>query len=479
MAIIAIYSENMKRIKAARFRPNNSATVVIGGRNAQGKTSLMDSIVMAIQGGKSIPAKPVREGQESAQVILETDDLIINRTISPDRSSKLVVTNRQGVKFQSAQKMLDKLLGSLSFDPLAFSRMKPADQEKALRELLGIDTRRLDAEREIAFDERTIVNRDIKSLQAQIDGMPSHDDVPADEVSAQEIQEALSDAKKHNATVDVIVEDYYAANDAHEAIKASLVECEAEAARLTELLKNEQRKKAGIRQTILQSESYLAEKHTAAAAVKRIDEDEIVQKMVTVSDTNRKIAENKSLADRMKSLAKCLDESQLLTEKIKAIDTQTSDLLLSAKYPIPGLAIEAEGGITLNGIPLEQASTAEQLKAGVAICVAMNPAFPVALIRDASLLDDDSLAMVERFATEHGCQVWMERVGDGDECQIVIEDGEITVNKFDTPEDPVAATAKNGAAKPGSAAAEWGSDATKAEVPQRARKRPLVIPPSV
>jgi hypothetical protein len=139
------------------------------------------------------------------------------------------------------------------------------------------------------------------------------------------------------------------------------------------------------------------------------------------------------LADRMIALAEKVAESEKLTEDIKKIDKQKSELLASAKYPVPGLAILPEGGISLNGFPLEQASAAESLKAGVAICVAMNPDFPVALIRDASLLDDDTLAMVEQFAVEHGCQVWMERVGHGDECQVIIEDGEIITNKFEQP----------------------------------------------
>jgi len=472
MAIIGLYSENTKRIKAAQIRPNNSPTVVIGGRNAQGKSSLMDSIIMAIQGGKSIPAKPVREGQESAQIILETDDLVIQRTIAPDRSTKLVVTNKQGAKFSSAQKMLDKLLGSLSFDPLAFSRMKPAEQETALRDLLGIDTRRLDAEREIAFDDRTIVNREAKALQAQVDGMPYHKDLPEDELSAQEIQEALAEAKRHNAECDKIVDAYYDAKDAHEAVEAQIAECDTEIARLMDLLKTEQRQKATLKQQVVEMEPAIAKAAEAATAIKRVDEDEIVQKLVSVSETNRLVADNKLLEERTVALNLKLNESTELTAKIKDIDKQKSELLAAAKYPIPGLAIAMEGGITLNGIPLEQASTAEQLKTGVAICVAMNPEFPVVLIRDASLLDDDSLAMVEQFATQHGCQVWMERVGDGAECQVVIEDGEVITNKF-TAKQPEA----NGHHSEPELFKVGSEDLGAIEMPKRTRKRAITIPP--
>lgn len=430
MAIIGLHSENVKRVKVADIRCGNAPAVMIGGRNAQGKTSLMDSIILAIQGGKSIPQRPVREGADSATIILETDDLIIQRTIAPDRSTKLVVTNRDGAKFSGPQKMLDKLLGSLSFDPLAFSRMKPADQETALRELLGIDTRKLDAQREIAFSDRTDVNRDVKALQAQVDGMVSHADVPDEELSAVEIQDALNEAKKHNEECDQVVDAYYEAKDKIEVIDMAVDQLDADIARIMEQLKDAQRRRGAAKLSRTEAEVALSQAAVAAQAVKKIDEDEIVEKLVSVSDMNRKIAENKMMAERLKALAAKQAEAEKLTEDIKSIDAQKSDLLASANYPVPGLAIAPEGGITLNGFPIEQASAAEALKTGVAICVAMNPDFPVALIRDGSLLDDETLAMVAQFATDHNCQVWVERVGNGEECQVVIEDGEVITNKF-------------------------------------------------
>jgi hypothetical protein len=483
MAIIGLHSENVKRVKVADIRCGHAPSVKIGGRNAQGKTSVMDSIIMAIQGGKSIPKRPVREGADSATIILETDDLVIQRVIAPDRSTKLVVTNRDGAKFSGAQKMLDKLLGSLSFDPLAFSKMKPDDQETALRELLGIDTRKLDAMREIAFTTRTDVNREVKALQAQVDGMASHPDLPDEELSAVEIQEALNEAKKHNAECDLVVDAYYDAKDAYEAVEARIAACDAEITRLMELLKVQQRTRATLKQEVIAMEPKIAEAANAATLIKKIDEDEIVQRLVSVSDTNRKIAENKMLADRMKVLATKQAETDALTADIKSIDQQKSDLLASAKYPVPGLAIAPEGGITLNGFPLEQASAAEALKTGVAICVAMNPEFPVALIRDASLLDDDTLAMVEQFAVEHGCQVWMERVGHGEECQVIIEDGLVVTNRFEQAEQPTADDDHPKAVQHKPFAELFpveSEDLGTLEIPKRTtRKRPQSVPPVV
>jgi len=477
MAIIGLHSENVKRVKVADIRCGNAPAVKIGGRNAQGKTSLMDSIILAIQGGKSIPQRPVREGAESATIILETEDLIIQRTIAPDRSTKLVVTNRDGAKFQGAQKMLDKLLGSLSFDPLAFSRMKPAEQDAALRQLLGIDTRKLDAQREIAFSTRTDVNREVRSLQAQVDGMVTHDDVPEEELSAAEIQEALNEAKEHNKQCDLIVDAYYEAKDKVDAIDVAIQNCDETIARLMEELKTAQRKRGVLKTDRAEAEALVAEKAIAAQKVKPIDENEIVAKLVSVSDTNRKIAENQMAAERLKVLREREAEAEQLTEQIKSIDKQKADLLASAEYPVPGLAIAPEGGVMLNGFPLEQASAAEALKAGVAICVAMNPGFPVALIRDGSLLDDETLTMVEKFASDHNCQVWVERVGHGEECQVIIEDGEVITNKFATKAEPVEQV-RNGVVEHKPFTELFPGEAL--EIPKRtSRKRPQAAPPAV
>jgi hypothetical protein len=84
----------------------------------------------------------------------------------------------------------------------------------------------------------------------------------------------------------------------------------------------------------------------------------------------------------------------------------------------------------LSGVPLEQASAAESLRASMAIAIAMNPDFPVALIRDGSLLDENSLRLVEEMAAEKNCQVWVERVGEGEECSVIISEGVIKESRL-------------------------------------------------
>ena len=53
--------ENVKRIKAVKVEPTASGLTVIGGKNNQGKTSVLDSIAWALGGENT--ALPKRSGK--------------------------------------------------------------------------------------------------------------------------------------------------------------------------------------------------------------------------------------------------------------------------------------------------------------------------------------------------------------------------------------------------------------------------------
>ena len=59
MHITELRAENIKRLVAVRVKPDGSL-VVVGGNNGQGKTSLLDSIAMALGGKDLMPAEPLR-----------------------------------------------------------------------------------------------------------------------------------------------------------------------------------------------------------------------------------------------------------------------------------------------------------------------------------------------------------------------------------------------------------------------------------
>ena len=62
MKINKLEIENVKRVKAVKIEPSENGLTIIGGRNNQGKTSVLDSIAWALGGDRYRPSQAVREG---------------------------------------------------------------------------------------------------------------------------------------------------------------------------------------------------------------------------------------------------------------------------------------------------------------------------------------------------------------------------------------------------------------------------------
>jgi recombinational DNA repair ATPase RecF len=122
MRIIQLTAENFKRLRAVQIKPDGNI-VQITGRNAQGKTSCLDAISTVLGGAGQTCRAPIRKGQEKAKIICDLGDLTVTRTFTATGGGTLTVANKEGARFTSPQAVLDKLVGRLSFDPLAFSRM--------------------------------------------------------------------------------------------------------------------------------------------------------------------------------------------------------------------------------------------------------------------------------------------------------------------------------------------------------------------
>lgn len=412
MKIINLQAENVKRLKAVQIKPDGSL-VKIGGRNAQGKSSILDSIEYAL-GGKPKVDRPIRDGERTARVILETEDLIVTRKFSSS-GSQLTVENRSGRKFSSPQAMLDKLYGSLTFDPLEFSRKRPKEQAEALRGLVGIDLSELDQARAEAYEERTFLNREIKSIESQIESMPVED---VDPVSVADLTEELQRRIHHNRTGETIEQDYEKAN--------------LELDSLTEKAKDIQARIEELQRNLLEIESNRAKVSEEIQEIKnhrdtfsRLDTEEIRKQIEDAEETNRKAAQAERRKELLKKEKETVAKADKLTDQITEIDQEKRDTLADADFPLDGLAFD-EGGVVMNGIPFEQCSSAEQLRISVAMGFAMNPELRVLLVREGSLLDSDSLEVMRELADKYDGQLWIEQVSEtGEGCTVMIEDGQI------------------------------------------------------
>lgn len=420
------------RLKAISITPKpDENVVVIGGNNGQGKTSILNSIAMALGGSEMIPTQPVRAGEDKASVEVTLDDLKVRRTFSANGSSQLIIEDANGDKVPSPQALLERLTGKLTFDPLAFLRLGKKEQANFLRKLVGIDTTSLDVRRKSLYDERTVVNRELERSKVMLSQLKADPEVVA--VDVRDIMKELADAEAKNKEIDTKLFDVSVK-------QRKMRELEEEKARLILQLEK-------VQQCIDLTATEIKSINDDVNAAQRIDTAVIREKIAAANETNKRAEANKQHAAQLAVVKDRTEDSQKLTDEITAIDVQKQEMLSGAKFPITGLSFN-DDGVTFGGIPFEQSSGAEQLRVSLAIAAAMNPTIRIALIRDGSLLDDQSMVLLHQLANEYDLQVWIEVVGKGDNVSVIIEDGEVAL------ESQIVMAAEQVAAKANEAVAE-------------------------
>lgn len=409
MKIVKLESSNVKRLIAVEIAPDpDGHLVVIGGANGAGKTSVLDSIEYALSGKRSLPKQPLRAGETHGETILETENLIITRTYTPTDSYIKVISKQNNMAVPSPQDLLNKLVGELSFDPLEFTKLKPVEQRKMLLTMLGIDFTAIDDEAKKLFDDRTILNREVKALDARVKAIPFHTDAPAAEVSALDLSHELNDARQYNMGYAYLQDTRHRAFEANEAAIQKVARLKAELKQAED--------------DLLRTQNNFDVANNAVQGFTPKDETTPEAQLKDVENMNAKFRENKARSDMELELSQKKNEADKKTARLTELVQQKMDLVAQAQLPVPALGV-ADDGLLLNGVPLEQASASEQLRLAVALGLKMNPTLRVILIRDGSLLDDTSLQLVAEMAEKYDAQVWMERVGEGQEVSVIIEDG--------------------------------------------------------
>jgi hypothetical protein len=392
--IIELQAQNVKRLSAVTIHPNGQPVVIIGGRNGQGKTSVLDAIQWAFAGKSAMPDEPIRAGQARATIIAKTQDYLIERRIAPSGST-VTVTAADGGKLASPQAVLDKLTSDIAFDPLAFLRQKPRDQARTLQALIGLDVEGFATRRKAIYDQRASANLTLKNLEAKQTQL--HPNLPDQEQSASALAERLRAAERNAAMRATALRDLDNINAEIKRMEAALAQAKTKHDQVRAALDN----------------------MPAPTST-----EDLAAQIRDIEATNAKIRHNAAQKQVAAEVEKWRAESQRLTKALEQADADERAAVAAVKLPVPGLSVDADQ-VRLNGVPLAQASQAEQIRVGVAIAMAQRPGVRVALVRDGSLLDDDSLAALAAAAAEHGAQVWVERVGRGKEVSVVIEDGQV------------------------------------------------------
>ena len=414
MRIIQLHSENVKRIKAIDITPTEDV-IILSGKNGAGKTSVLDSIWLALQykAAKRTTPEPLRAGEKKGQVTIDIGDYIVTRKFTEGHST-LEIRKPGGDRVPSPQKLLDGLIGDLSFDPWEFSRKKESDQREMLADVLyqitegKVDLADFDVRHQEAYDKRTEINKEKRRLTVLLTQMapPTATD-PEEEVSVTDLTASITDAisvQARFATLDVRGHDV--------SQKIIRLEKELHAAQLEKV-------------AIMKELEDMPEP---------TDVEFLKGELTNIQQRNARAREVQTYRTTKLSLEEVDTAIKDLNDTMELIEINKAEALEESPLPVSGLRITPDGVmVTTEGgdelVPFCQASAAQRLRISLGIAMAANPTLRVIRIADGSLLDDESMQIIKDMANDQDFQVWVEYASRNkeDRMGVYIEEGAVAM----------------------------------------------------
>lgn len=400
MKINKLEIENVKRVKAVKIEPTANGLTIIGGKNNQGKTSVLDAIAWALGGDRYRPSQAQREGS----VIPPNLHIVMNNGLIVERRGKnsdLKVTDPNGKK--AGQQLLNEFVEQLALDLPKFMEATSREKAQTLLQIIGVGPRLADLERQEKelYNERTYIGRTADQKEKYAKEQPYYPEVPSVPVSASELirqqQEILAqngENQKKRERRHQLEQEYQSVTEQIQALLAKQGQLEAD-------LKIARETSEG-----------LTDRSTA----------ELEENISNIEEINRKVRANLD-KDKAEEDAKGYREQyKRLTAQIEEIRSQKTDLLKEADLPLPGLGVE-DGELVYHGQKWDNMSGSEQLKVSTAIVRRLNPECGFVLLDKLEQMDLDTLHEFGQWLEQEGLQAIATRVSTGGECSLIIEDG--------------------------------------------------------
>lgn len=392
--------ENVKRVKAVQFEPSADGLTIIGGRNGQGKTSVLDAIAWALGGNNYKPSVPERDGAlVPPNLHLElSNGLIVERK---GKNSTLKVTDPNGNK--SGQQLLNEFVSTLALELPKFINGSDKDKADSLLKILGIGDvlSQLDTKENQLYAQRTEVGRIADRKKKAADEMPMYPNVPKEPVSATELIKQQQEILARNGENERKRQD---------------------AARYEQILANAQIAFDEAKAALQKAEQDCLTARKSAEDLHDESTAELEKNLAEIEALNIKIRANSTKEAAEVEANNLQQEYDGLTGQIESVREERSKLLDSAELPLPGLSVK-DGKLIYNNMPWDGMSGSDQLKVATAIVRKLNPQCGFVLMDKLEQMDLETLQEFGAWLKQEGLQVIATRVSTGDECSIIIEDG--------------------------------------------------------
>ena len=399
--------ENVMRIKAVNVEPQENGLTVIGGRNNQGKTSVLDAIAWALGGDKFKPSSAMREGSNVPPVlqIKLSNGLIGERW---GKNSDLKVIDPSGNR--AGQQLLNEFISQFALDIPKFMESNNKKKADILLQIIGVGDQlfELEQKEEELYNKRRYIGQLADSKKKHAAEMTSYPDAPIDLISASQLIQEQQEILARNGEIQRKREKVVELKREYDLLDNEISSLQAKLRELTD-----KRNKLSDDLRIAETNARDLQDESTAELEKSIADIDIVNSRVR-ANLDKMHAETEA-----KQYTEQYDD---LTDQIDKVRKEKYDLLNSAELPLPGLSVE-NGELTYNGFKWDNLSGSDQLKVTTAIVRKLNPNCGFVLLDKLEQMDEDTLHKFGAWLEAEGLQAIATRVSTGGECSIIIEDG--------------------------------------------------------
>ena len=415
--INALQVENVKRVKAVALEPSADGLTVIGGKNGQGKTSVLDAIAWALGGDRYRPSNAEREGSTlPPHIKLElSNGLTVERS---GKNSALKVVDTTGKR--SGQQLLNEFVEQLAIDLPRFMQASNREKADTLLQVIGVgdQVHSLEVKEKEVYNRRHMIGQEADRKRKHADELPHYPAAPKDLISASQLIRQQQDILARNG------------ENQRKRMRANQIEHEyGRASAHVSILRSQL---ADAEKQLQQLEADLAVAQKDAMDLQDESTEEIERSLQEIEQINIQVRANCDREKAEQDAAHYAQQYQDLTKELEEIRHDKYALLNSAELPLPGLSVE-DGELTYEGKNWDCMSGADQLICATAIVRAINPKCGFVLLDKLEQLDADQLHMFGVWLKSQQLQVIATRVSTGPECSIIIEDGFVASEQPATP----------------------------------------------
>lgn len=430
--IVSASISNFQNISMREIEAGGRSFFIVGPNNSD-KSSTMRAL-MSHADSKYKPIEPIKNGETRGEVTMVIEGTVdgnpetyyINTTYTPGKKTgKLVIKNAKRETISAPTKFLEKLVNSISFNPMSFVNASMADKVSMLKMISGVNFDDLNKKEADLIDDRKIA----KAKKAELAAATKEHEFSEEDIRVYSEKKPEDEARKNIEELDAnlsryngVINKINAQKELKPKLEEQISDKESLIADLKKKLKDEEDALKELERNLVATNDNIEKGNEWMSKNKAPSVSDAQKALDLIIAHNAMVDKIETFRNKKLDLVKIDNKLKGIEEDIKSVRQEKVDRVASSQLPVEGLTFN-DDGVFYEDLPLTdtQHNTAKLITIGVEIAMALNPKLKVIFLENASLLDNKNLDKLVRIVDERGYQLIGEIVehdAEGNESEI-------------------------------------------------------------